>query len=152
MSAFQGALLLCRIDRRLCALPLEHVVETMRPMPVERLSGTPAFVQGVSIIRGVPVPVVDAAALLGARESQPSRFVTVRAGGRQVALAVDAVLGVRVIPAESIHDLAPLLHDAGSELIAGLGSLDAELLVALQSARIVPGSVWDALAPDEESE
>jgi purine-binding chemotaxis protein CheW len=57
--------LLCRVRERLCALPLAHVVETMRPLPIEPLGGMPGFVQGIAIIRGAPVPVVDAGALLG---------------------------------------------------------------------------------------
>ena len=145
MNAVNRELLVCGVERRHCALPLEHVVETMRPLPVESLPGTPRFVLGVSIIRGAPVPVVDAAALLGTMAAHPSRFVLVRAGARQVALAVDAVLGVRAIPRESLHDLAPLLRDASAETIAAVGALEAALLLVLESARIIPESVWDAL-------
>ena len=38
--------LVFRTAGRLCALPLAQVVETMRPQPVQRLDGTPAFVLG----------------------------------------------------------------------------------------------------------
>ncbi len=140
-----GLSLLCRVRTRLFALPLEHVLETMRPMPVESLAGAPHFVRGLAIIRGVPVPVVDGAQLLSGEESQPSRFVTVRAGDRRVAVAVDSVLGVRPMPAASLRELPPLLRDARAEVISAIGTLDAELLVVLRSAHLVPEDLWSGL-------
>lgn len=137
--------LMCLVLTRLCALPLEHVVETMRPLPTELLAGGPKFIRGVSIIRGEPVPVVDAASLMGGKESCPTRLVALNTDGRRVAVAVDAVLGVQAIPVESLHDLPPLLADVDAEVISGLGTLDAELLVVLHSARLVPESVWGLL-------
>lgn len=137
--------LICRVLNRLCALPLECVSETMRPLPVERLAGVSRPVAGVAIIRGVPVPVVDLAWVLAEEESQATRFVTVNAGGRHVALAVDAVVGVREIPPASRSELPPLLRDASTDAIAAIGALDAELLVVLHSARLVPDHVWSGL-------
>ncbi len=34
-----GRALICRAGDRVCALPLVHVVETMRPQPIEPVSG-----------------------------------------------------------------------------------------------------------------
>jgi purine-binding chemotaxis protein CheW len=133
---------MCRVGARLCALPLEQVVETMRPLPAVPIAGAPAFVRGVSLIRGDSVPVVDAATLVGEPESQPTRFVTVAVDHRRIALAVDAVLGVRTLPAGTLHDLPPLLHHAETELVTALGELDAELLLVLQCAHLVPEAVW----------
>ena len=56
--------LLCRAGR-LLALPLENVVEVMRLLPVEPLPGMPSFIDGLCIIRGTPVPIVNAASLFG---------------------------------------------------------------------------------------
>jgi purine-binding chemotaxis protein CheW len=131
--------LICRVQTRLCALPLEHVVETLRPLPVEPVPGAAPFVLGLAVIRGVPVPVVDSARLLGARDvAQAGRFVTVTAGNRRVALAVDCVLGVRAVVPELLHALPPLLHEADTDVIAAIGLLDAELLLVLRSARLLP--------------
>ena len=137
--------LICRVLNRLCALPLQHVGETMRPLPVEPLAGVTRPIIGVAIIRGAAVPVVDLAWVLAAEESSPTRFVTVNADGRRVALAVDAVVGVREIPTGALHDLPPLLRDASVDAIATIGTLDATLLVVLHSGRLVPEAVWTAL-------
>lgn len=137
--------LLCRVGVHLCALPIEVVVETMRPLPVEFVGGAPEFVSGLSIIRGVPLPVVDTGSLLGAAESRPTRFVTVRAGNRLVVLAVDAVLGLRAIADDSLQELPPLLGDSRADLIAAIGAVDSELLLVLRTARVVPESMWAVL-------
>jgi purine-binding chemotaxis protein CheW len=143
--------LLCRVERRLCALPLAQVEEIMRPLPVEPVAGAPAFVLGVAVVRGEAVPVVDVAALLGAGGSHATRMVTMRVDGRRVALAVDAVLGVHAIEEKSLADLPPLLRVAGADAMSAVGQLDAELLVVLESARILPDGVWAALDAAREA-
>jgi purine-binding chemotaxis protein CheW len=137
--------LICRVQTRLCAIPLGHVIETMRPLPTEAIVGAPPFVRGLAVIRGAPVPVVDAARLLGATQAQAARLVTMTVGARRVALAVDSVLGVRAIPAGSLHELPPLLHEAGADVVAAIGLLDAELLLVLHATRLLPEDAWAAL-------
>jgi purine-binding chemotaxis protein CheW len=140
-----GVSLLFRVDSRVCALHAEHVSETMRPLPVEPLAGAPSFVLGVSVVRGSPIPVVDAARMLGATgPSLPRRFVALRIGGRSAALAVDAVLGVVALATGSLEELPPLLRDASTDVIEAMGTHDGNLLLVLRSARIVPASVWAA--------
>ena len=115
-------------------------------MPIESLT-SPSFVQGLSIIRGVPTPVVDAGALLGATDAPRStRLVVLRLDARRVALAVEDVLGVRTIPAASLAELPPLLRDAAREVVSALGALDAELLIVLHASYLVPESVWDTIS------
>lgn len=131
---------------QLCALPLERVAEIMRPMPVTPMAGAPAFVRGMSVIRGTAIPVVDAGILLGSAEPPEStRFVTLNVDRRQVALAVEKIAGVRGLAAASLQDLPPLLREANADLVVAIGMLDSELLLVLQTARIVPESVWHTL-------
>src|ERR1039458_10836110 len=96
--------LLTRAGDRCCALNLLHVVEIMRPLPVDEVAHMPAFVRGLSIIRGAPTPVVSLAALLADSGGPPTRFVVVRAGEGQVALAVDAVVRVFELDPATLRD------------------------------------------------
>lgn len=147
-SPAMGRALVCRVGGLLCALPFEQVVESMRPLPVESLPGAPPFVRGLSMIRGVPVPVVDLAAALGTGNfTDPTRFVSIRVGQRHVALAVEGVLGVRDLPASSLRELPPLLGEAGAGVIAAIGALDSAFLLVVQAARIVPEALWESLEP-----
>ena len=117
----------------------------MRPLPLRRLAGAPAFVSGIAIVRGEPTPVVDVSALLGVVSSAPARFVLVRAGRRRVALAVEAVIGILEVASEALAGVPPLLTAAPSQTIAALGVLDKELLLVLQEANLVPDEVWASL-------
>src|SRR5215218_2672569 len=87
--------LVFRAGSLLCALALDDVIETMRPLPTHPLAGTPAFVLGISILRGVPTPVIDVARLLGGGDATITRFVAVRTERGPVAFATDDVLGIR---------------------------------------------------------
>lgn len=135
--------LLCRLGSYRCALPLGHVLETMRPLPVEPLAGAPDFVTGLAVIRGLPTPVVDLARLLNEQTGQPGRFVSLRVHDRQVAVAVDEVEGI--FPLQPSAQLPPLLSQARPQAISAMGQLDSHLLLVLQTGSLVPPSVWEQL-------
>jgi purine-binding chemotaxis protein CheW len=138
--------LLCRIGSRIGALTLKDVREVMRPLPIEPLAGTPPFVLGLAIVRGLPTPVIDAGRLLGPIDlPSPARFVSLRLGERSAALAVDAVLDIRSLAAGDLKDIPPLLREAGADLVSAIGALDTELLLVLEAARLVPESIWSAI-------
>lgn len=136
VSPLQGWLLF-RAGARLCAVPLSCVSETMRVLPIERAEGA-GFILGVSNIRGVPVPVVDAGGLFGAPGTGGRRLVTIDVGARMVALAVDDVVGVIAIAEDVLAGLPPLLREAVGDAVRAIGVLDGELLVHLEASRLVP--------------
>src|SRR5882724_10947838 len=113
-------LLVCRVRERLVAFPIVGIVETMRPLSIQPFAGMPPFVLGVAQIRGGAVPVLDARALLGepSNGSRATRFVTLKAGERVVAVAVDAVLEVRTLSQDSMKALPPLLGEAAADAVA----------------------------------
>jgi purine-binding chemotaxis protein CheW len=149
VAAADSSWLICRIGRHLCAVPIAHVVEIMRHMPIEVVAGAPAYVQGLCIIRGTPVPVVDLGLIVGGETTRPDRLVTLRADGRTIALAAEAVLGIRAIAPDTFGELPPLLRGVAPETVAAIGMLDAELIYLLRAARIVPSEVLDHLVADE---
>jgi purine-binding chemotaxis protein CheW len=67
-----------------------------------------------------------------------------------VAPAVDDVLGVRRIDDRHPSQVPPLLAGASVHLVAGIATLDAELLVILQSAKLVPEAAWAAIGSGPE--
>jgi len=137
--------LLCRAGSNFCALPLDRVAEIMRALPIEAVAGAPRYVCGLSVIRGAPAPVVDIGVLLGDQPTRAERLVAIKIGNRTVALAVDAVLGIRTIADTS--ELPPLLREA-SAAIAAIGTLDSALLFFLRTARIVPEDLLVHLRAD----
>jgi purine-binding chemotaxis protein CheW len=129
----------------LCALPVGAVLETLRPLPLRPLAGAPAGVSGLAVVRGSPVPVVDLAVLVGgAPSASPSRrWVMVRCGARAAALAVDSVVGIRVLPPGAA--IAPLVAGAAQGALAELRVRDADLVLVLEASRLVPEGAFEAL-------
>jgi purine-binding chemotaxis protein CheW len=140
-------LLVCEVGRRACGLSLEHVVETMRPLPLEPLATAPAFVSGLAIVRGEPMPVLDLRRLLGSTtvSESPRRMVILRFDARRAGLLVDGVQAVRRVGADTLQSLPRLLGEASAEIVTQIGRLDEKLLLVLESARLVPDEVWTAL-------
>jgi len=142
--------LLCRAGVHYCALPLSAVSESMRRLEVRAIAPSPEFVEGLTLIRGVVMPVVNLARLLGQLESAPAvRFVHVRTGSRSVAVGVDEVVGVRSIEAASAVEFPPLLSGVRGQSVDLLSTLDQELLLVLSSARLLPEVTWDTLLAPE---
>ena len=148
MDRRSGAALIFEAGAGVYAIPIEHVAETLRPLTIEPLAGTPDFVLGVSILRGVPVPVVDVSRLVtGIDQSVGQRLVTIKLGARRAALLVSSVIGVRRLSSDTLAGLPALLRAAADRAVAAISFLDADLLVVLNATRIVPDEVWSALEP-----
>jgi purine-binding chemotaxis protein CheW len=139
--------LVVRVGRKLLALALTDVIETMRPLPVSTLVGVPGSVLGVAIIRGAPTPVIDAGALLGeSGVAKLERFVSIRQGARRAALAVEEVLGVRAMGRAELSALPPLIQGIAGGVAESVAAKDEQLLLVLRSGRLVPEEVWRAMA------
>lgn len=119
-----------------CALPLQNVVEIMRPLPVKHLPQTPAGVCGVALIRGLAQPVLDLSEILQKKVKQAGRFVSLRVNERFCALAVGAVIGIESIDEANWQTLPPLLKNV--ELARAISVLDRDVVLILETARIVP--------------
>jgi purine-binding chemotaxis protein CheW len=144
--------LVVRVGKQLYAFPVNHVEETMRPLPLSAVAGAPPFVRGMAVIRGLPVPVLDCAAVLADGDqplSSETRFVALRIAARRVALSVREVIGVRQIDSKHLADLPPLLANAGEHVVTAIGTLDRELLMVLRSGKLVPEDVWAAIDDGE---
>ena len=144
----QDLALIVTSGTRACAIPVQHVTETMRPLAIEPLVGRFGFIAGLCVIRGAPTPVVDLKALLenGERSVSYGRFVTLRVGARSMAVGVDVVVGLRTLEAVRLEELPPMLRDVPTDWIEAIGTLDAQLLVVLRAARVVPEEIWASRA------
>ncbi len=135
-----------------CALPLDEVVETMRPLPTRPLAGTPHYVRGLTILRGEPSPVIDMTRLLTGASAEIDRYVAVHAGRGPVACATGPVLGVQAVHASPPDGPSTMFTGASRSLVAAVGRFGTEPLLVLQSLRTVPEEVWEAAARETGTE
>lgn len=133
-----------------CALALGEVGEVLRPLPTTPVAGAPPEVAGVAVVRGRSVPVLRLARLFEgederSRDPATARWVTLREPNAPV-LAVDAVERVHWMGAGEL-DRADLLSEAAAGAVGRLGTLDRQILVCLETARIVRAA---ELVPPQE--
>ncbi len=99
-------------------IPIEQVLEVVRPEGLMDVPGTPPIQAGIVNVRGAIVTVLDLKALLtGERAVTPGSIVLVEHGARAVGLTVDAVHDVRVTGDEASAGHVELLDAA--QLVAG---------------------------------
>ena len=126
--------LIYRSGGRLQALALGHVIEIMRPLPIETTGAETALVRGMSVIRGEPTTVLDLAALSTPSPIPPRRLLSLKAGETRFALLADEVLGVQPIP-EAREPMLQVLDKDGK---AAVNALDPALRVVLQQLFVLP--------------
>jgi purine-binding chemotaxis protein CheW len=149
-QSMTSACLVVAIGQCFLALPVSSVIETMRPLPIDPMSGLPPFVLGLSVIRGTGVPVLDLAIVLGLKGSgEVSRFVAVKIGEQTIALAVNAVVGLHELDNTHLDELPALLGSANADVVDAIGVLDAQLLFLLRAGRLLPPEVWENVAGEE---
>jgi len=137
---------LVRAGGHAIALPLRWVGETLRPLPLETPTGAPARGPGVAVIRGAPVPVYDLSGLLGTNgDHPPARWVTLKAGARRFALAVEEVVGLLHPGAATDRELPSALERVVAERVAALGPEASRLRATLRAARVVAPGLEAAL-------
>jgi purine-binding chemotaxis protein CheW len=132
-----------------CALPLASVIETLRSPPVTAINGAPPWVQGMAVIRGATVVVIDLGVLLGSGSAEAKRgrrLVTLRVGARVIALAVESIVGVREFERSLLAEVPPLLAEAHPEVLTAIGLLDGELMLVLDGSRIITEEELERLA------
>lgn len=130
-----------------CALPLAAEMELMRPLDVEPLPDVPPFVLGMALVRGVPVPVIDLPRLLEAqRENAPHRrWIFSRRNDQALVLAVESVDGVAELDRAALEAAPTFGSRTDDALVSAIALHEQRLFWLLETARIVPAGVWEAL-------
>ncbi len=125
------------------------VREITRVVDITHIPEAPAFIQGVTNLRGQVIAVIDLAEQfrLSAQEKLPdsARIVVTEFNGQTVGMLVDEVPGVLKIPEENIEPTPELIQsEVSKDYIKGVGKLEDRLIVLLDLEKV--------LAPHEVEE
>ena len=108
----------------------------------------PSFVEGVTNLRGVVLPVVDLRKRFGlpAIEKAPgTRIVIVNIGPLTVGMIVDAVAEVLRVQEAAIEPPSPLVMTANSGFITGIARMDKQLIILLDLDKVLSQQEFSAL-------
>jgi len=131
-------------------VPIEQVMQIVRPEGILRVPTAPSFVTGVISLRGDVIPVVDLKQRLGiaaaaspppaaGRSASRARIVVISAGNRSCGLAVDEVREIVDID-ESTDSDEKTEEPAGRQFIRGAAHRDGGLFLILDLQRVLATS------------
>ncbi|HVO39845.1 MAG TPA: chemotaxis protein CheW, partial [Spirochaetia bacterium] len=137
-----------------CCIPVDQVVQIVRPENILEVPKAPAYVDGAINVRGDVIPVVNLRARLGIRQearveraaatanadrksAARARIVVTRIGNRSCGLAVDEVSEIVDIDDEGIQNGASEALGRHPELLRGVFHRDSTLFFVLDLPRVV---------------
>lgn len=125
------------LGREPYALEMHHVREVVPLKDLAPVPFTPAFVLGVTSVRGEIVPVIDLRHLFGMPERglrNVTRAVIVRDGVLELGVLADVVLGLRTVPAAAIGAPPPGFTGIQAGLLRGVSP---DGLIVLDAAAVL---------------
>ncbi len=126
------------------------VVESIIKMQeITQLPQTPAYIKGVTNLRGTVLPVIDLRIRFGLetqRDTKQTRVIIVTMGTVKVGLMVDGVSEVLRISDESIEPLPPMVNSVNSDFLKGIVRLEDRLIILLEVEKVLDLEEQQALA------
>ncbi|KJZ16577.1 MULTISPECIES: chemotaxis protein CheW [unclassified Halomonas] len=107
---------------------------------VTRIANAPAFIKGVTNLRGVIVPIVDLRIKFRLERVEyggQTVVIVVNVGTRVVGIVVDAVSDVMTLAPEQIKPAPEFGVTLSSDYLSGLGSLEDRMLVLVDIDKLL---------------
>lgn len=124
------------------AVPLGNVLEIQRLPQITALPHVPAWLRGVTNMRGDILSVVDLRMLLGiapAERSGDERMVVVKSTSEEIAIGwiVDRVVGIRWIVEGESKPCSTLMTGPVASFIQGIVQREGQLIAVLDVNRVL---------------
>jgi purine-binding chemotaxis protein CheW len=126
---------------------ISTVESIIKMQEITRIPHSPLFVEGITNLRGLVLPVIDLRKRFGMETqeiSRDSRIMVVALGTMKVGMIVDAVSEVLRVPSESIEAPPSMTTSSKTNFITGIAKLTDLLVILLDMSKI--------LTTDEQSE
>ncbi|GDX04324.1 chemotaxis protein CheW [Buttiauxella sp. WJP83] len=107
---------------------------------VTRIANTPAFIKGVTNLRGVIVPILDLRikfAQDGVEYNDNTVVIVLNFGQRVVGIVVDGVSDVLSLTAEQIRPAPEFAVTLSTEYLTGLGALGDRMLILVNIEKLL---------------
>ena len=107
-----------------------------------RIAQAPAFIKGVTNLRGTIVPIVDLRLKLGCELAQYTAstvVVVLNLRSRIVGIVVDSVSDVMALPQDSLRPAPEVEGAIDRDAVLGLGALGERMLILLDIEKLMSG-------------
>jgi len=129
------------------------VESIIKMQPITAVPQAPAFVEGITNLRGSVLPVMDLRKRFGlsSREQKTEstrdekRIVVVSMDGMKIGMIVDAVSEVLRVQEDTIEPPPPMVTTINSAFITGIAKVGERLIILLDLAKILTVSEKDEM-------
>ncbi len=115
-------------------VPIEGVEGIIKLQKITSMPNLPAYIEGVTNLRGAIVPVMDLRSRFGLMADSAtldSRIVIVRMGSISMGMIVDSVSEVLTIDEDVIESIPAMLSTVDTAFITGIANLGERLVILL---------------------
>jgi len=116
------------------------VESIIKMQPITHMPQAPAFVEGVTNLRGKLLPVIDLRKQFGLPPKDTdnsSRIIVVSVDQTQVGMIVDGVSEVLTVSDEIVEPAPSIATTVDSAFITGIAKLDGRLVILLDLDRVL---------------
>lgn len=133
-------LVVFELSNELYGINIAMVESIIKVQAITKLPQTPAYVKGVTNLRGSVLPVIDLRTRFSLEEKEDSRqtrIMIVTLGSVKAGIIVDGVSEVLRVSDESIEPLPPMVNSVDSVFLKGIVRLEDRLIILLELSRVL---------------
>ncbi|MBS4217729.1 purine-binding chemotaxis protein CheW [Bacillus sp. FJAT-49711] len=148
-EASEQKVIVLKLNDKEYSISVKHVTAIEKMLHITRVPNVPAFIKGVTNLRGVIIPIVDLKNRFGignADYTDRTRIIIVSYKNMTVGMIVDEANDVLDIPESLIEPCPDVAGAAPPEFIEGVANLEKRLVLLLNLENIVtPLSLRDGM-------
>lgn len=133
-------LVVFELANELYGVNIAAVESIIKMQAITQLPHTPAYVKGVTNLRGSVLPVIDLRVrfgLEGKEDSRQTRIMIVTMDSIKAGIVVDGVSEVLQISDETIEPLPTMLNTVDAAFLKGIARLENRLIILLELSRVL---------------
>ena len=119
---------------------ISSVESIIKMQPITKMPHAPAFVEGVTNLRGKVLPVMDLRTRFGmpSREADKnSRIIIINVNGVEVGMIVDGVSEVLTIPEQNVEPTPAIATSVDADFITGIAKIAQRLVILLDLGQVL---------------
>ena len=133
-------LVIFELANELYGVDIATVEGIIKMQAITAVPHAPAFVDGVTNLRGSVLPVIDLRKRFGLASrvaTKDSRIVVAVMGNMKVGMTVDGVSEVLRVPMEAIEPPSPLVTTVETSFIKGIAKVAERLIILLDLSKVL---------------
>ena len=128
---------------------ISSVESIIKMQAITKMPHAPAFVEGVTNLRGKVLPVMDLRTRFGLppqEKDKNSRIIIINVSGIEVGMIVDGVSEVLTISEQSVEPTPAIASSVDSNFITGIAKIDQRLVILLDLGQVLSSHEQESLA------